>query len=374
MTPVFLFGTMCHGPLFELVAGVPLTAQPARLPGRRAVWVAGETYPMLTQGDGADGVADGMIVHLGDAALARLDFYEACFGYHRETVEVDSVDGPQRATAWMPASDPGPAGAPWSLQDWARDWGDLSVLAAREVMLCHGREDPADVGRRFWMIRARAHAHLTARSWTRPGRVGAGMTLEDVQIEQVRHPYTKFFTVEEIRARFRQFGGGWSDPVERAMFHVADAVTVLPYDPVRDRILLIEQARFGALAHGDPSPWLLEPVAGMIDAGETPETSARREAIEEARLDLGAMHFVGRYYPSPGGIGQVIFSYVAEADLPDGITGIAGADDEGEDILSHVVPFDDAVALFEGGDMANAPLMISFQWLMMHRDRLRASA
>ncbi len=47
----------------------------------------------------------------------------------------------------------------------------------------------------------------------------------------------------------------------------ADAVTVLPYDPVRDRVLLIEQYRFGVHMRGDPRPWVLEPVAGRIDAG-----------------------------------------------------------------------------------------------------------
>jgi len=82
---------------------------------------------------------------------------------------------------------------------------------------------------------------------------------------------------------------------------------------------------------------------------------------------------VARYYPSPGGIAQVLFSYVAEADLPDDITGINGADYEYEDIHSHVVSFDEAMTLLKGGDMANAPLILSFQWLMMHRARLRSS-
>jgi len=371
MTSVFLFGTMCHAPLFELVSGAALAARPAQMRGKRAVWVAGQSYPMLVEAE--EDCAEGLLVDLDAHALDRLDFYEACFGYHRQPVEIDTETGPALATAWMPATPPGDPGAPWSLAEWAADWGELSVVAAREVMLSMGKDAPEEVGRRFWMIRARAQSYLTARSWRRPGRVGVGLTLEDVRIDEVRHPYTSFFTVEEFRAQFRQFAGGWSDPVDRAMFRVADAVTVLPYYPKRDRILLIEQARFGALAHGDAAPWLLEPIAGMIDAGETPETSARREAVEEAGLTLGALHFVARYYPSPGGIAQVLFSYVAEADLPDDITGINGADYEYEDIHSHVVSFDEAMTLLKGGDMANAPLILSFQWLMMHRARLRSS-
>jgi ADP-ribose pyrophosphatase len=132
----------------------------------------------------------------------------------------------------------------------------------------------------------------------------------DVEVAERRHPYDGFFSVEEIRARFRRFDGEDQREVLRAVFRVTDASTVLPYDPVRDRILLVEQVRFGPLAQGDPAPWLLEPVAGFIDAGESPEATARREAAEEAGLALGDLHFVARYYPSPGGVSQVLFSYV----------------------------------------------------------------
>jgi len=147
---------------------------------------------------------------------------------------------------------------------------------------------------------------------------------------------------------------------------------VLPYDPVRDRILLLEQFRFGPFAHGDANPWLLEPIAGLLDAGETAEATARREAREEANLDLGTLHFVGRYYPTPGGVAQVLFSYLGIADLPDGTAGLGGHAGEGEDILSHLVPYDLACRMLAEGDMANAPLIVSMHYLMLHRDRLRA--
>ena len=48
----------------------------------------------------------------------------------------------------------------------------------------------------------------------------------------------------------------------------------------------------------------LEPVAGVIDPGETPEDAARREAAEEARLTLGELLPVAEYYPSPGALAE----------------------------------------------------------------------
>jgi len=370
MTSVFLFGTLCHAPLFERVAGVALDARPASLPNEAVVWVEGENFPMLTQGEGTEG----LVVDVDADTLARMDFYEACFGYRRERVEVQAQGGLVSAEAWRPTRSPGAPGAAWSLLDWVRDHGAVAVQAAAEVMRQIDSATPQEIARRYWMIAARAQAHVTASTWQRPGLVGSGLGRADVELEQIKHPYTGFFAVEETRARFRKFDGGWSKPVHRESFLVADAVTVLPYDPLRDRILLVEQARFGALSQGDPSPWLLEPIAGMIDAGEGPESSARRETREEAGLELGALHFVSRYYPSPGGIAQVFFSYVAEAELPDDVTGVGGSLHENEDILSHLVPFDQAVEMMQGGDFANAPLLVSFQWLMMNRARLRGRA
>jgi hypothetical protein len=104
---------------------------------------------------------------------------------------------------------------------------------------------------------------------------------------------------------------------------------------------------------------------------KAPEASARREAAEEAGLALGDLHFVARYYPSPGGVSQVLFSYVGIADLPDEAAGLGGHAEEDEDILGHVIGFDQAMELMEKGDLVNAPAIVSLQWLAVHRDRLR---
>ncbi len=370
MTPIFLFGTLCHQPLLDCVAGRELRMEPAALPGFRAAWVAGKSWPMLDARDGA--MADGALIAPEYDALQRLDFYEACFGYTRRAVRVIRDGAEVEAEAWFSPNQAGEPGADWSLADWARDWGDISVLAAGEVMRRIGHEAPEAVGRRFGIIRARADAQIRAGRWHRPGHVGHGFRRVDASHRGTDHVYDGFFNTEEIHASHARFDGGSSGPLRRSVYRVADAVTVLPYDPVRDRILVIEQFRFGPFAQGDPSPWLLEPIAGLIDAGESAEDTARREAKEEANLALGDLHFVGRYYPTPGGVAQVLFSYLGIADLPDSAAGLGGHVDENEDILSHLVPYDLALRMLEEGDMANAPLILTMQYLMLHRDRLRA--
>ncbi len=187
----------------------------------------------------------------------------------------------------------------------------------------------------------------------------------------VRQPFAGFFAVEEFDMVFRRFDGSLSQPVSREVFIGCDAVTVLPYDPLRDRVLVIEQVRTGPMARGDANPWQLEAVAGRIDAGETPEVAARREAVEEAGLHMGRLEFVAGYYPSTAAFSEYLFSYIGLCDLPDGVAGVFGAEEEAEDIRGVLLSFGELIAALAGGEIANAPLILTVLWLQRERGRLR---
>ena len=155
-----------------------------------------------------------------------------------------------------------------------------------------------------------------------------------------------------------------------AAFIGGDAVTVLPYDPVLDSVLLVEQFRAGPLMRGDPRPWSLEPIAGRIDPGESPEDTVRREALEEAAIDLGALHRVADYYPTPGAVTEFLYSCVAQADLAGQGGTLGGEAGEDEDIRTHVVPFETLMELIDSGEAGTGPLILSSYGLALNRVRL----
>ena len=192
----------------------------------------------------------------------------------------------------------------------------------------------------------------------------------DVVVARERLPYARFFAVEEYDVAWQRFDGGMSEAVTRAVFVSGDAVTVLAYDPVRDRVLLIEQFRAGPLARGDGQAWQLEAIAGRVDPGETPEAAARREAVEEAGLVLDQLIAVAEYYPSPGAVSEYLYSYVALVDRPDGVAGVFGVADETEDIRGHLISFDRLMALVASGEVQNAPLILTALWLQREKVRI----
>ncbi len=265
---------------------------------------------------------------------------------------------------------PGEPAEVWHLDDWQRRYGDAAVAAAGDVMALMGSVAPSDVGARYGQMLVRGAGRVRAAT-SAPVGLRFASQARDVAVSARRQVYANFFAVEEYDLAFRRFDGSQSPVVTRAVFISGDAVTVLPYDPVRDRVLLIEQFRVGPMARGDAQPWCLETIAGRIDPGETPQDAARREAAEEAGLCLGALLPVAQYYPSPGAYAEYLYSYVAIADLPDGIQGVFGVEGEAEDIRGHLIEFTDLMRLLGTGELENAPLILSVLWLQRERAWLR---
>ncbi|AEY02865.1 ADP-ribose pyrophosphatase [Oceanimonas sp. GK1] len=195
---------------------------------------------------------------------------------------------------------------------------------------------------------------------------GARLGRQDMQIVAEETGYQGFFRLLKVRLRHRLFAGGWSPTLTRELFDRGHAAAVLPYDPVRDEVVLVEQFRVGAIHHHD-SPWLLEIVAGIVEPGESEEAVVRREAEEEAGLTLGRLTRALGYFSSPGGCSERITVFVGEVDASQAATH-AGLADEGEDIRVHRLPREQAMQWLEDGRIDNAASVIALQWLALKRE------
>lgn len=357
----FFYGTLCHGPLLAALLGREVAAVPARLAGHAVHWAEGQDFPMILPAPGR--VAEGLLVRgLTAGDRARLDFYEGGFGYATRAVEVTAAGQDVTAQVYWPDPVLWRPGAPWRLADWAAVWGDAVTSAAADVMALQGVRPAAAVARRRGPMLVRAASRLRAAA-PGPATLRRLSAPGDVRVLARREPYAGFFAVEEYDLTHRRFDGAPGPRLTRAAFVSGDAVTVLPWDAARGRVLVVEQFRTGPLARGDANPWSIEAIAGRIDAGETPEAAARREAEEEAGLQLADLWPVASYYPSPGAKTEFLYSYVAPCDLPDAVARLAGHADEGEDIRGHVIPLARLMALIASGEVANAPLILTALWL-----------
>ncbi|SIS69924.1 NUDIX domain-containing protein [Phaeovulum vinaykumarii] len=374
---VFVHGTLRHAPLRAAVLGhARAVGQPAFLPGHRLVveMVDGveASWPRLvpdpTPGAGVEGL---FIPPLTAEDFERLTYYEA--GHRAETVRVDTPAGPQEARLWRAEGPPPPDVRPWDFARWQAEWGETVTIAAAEFMDGFGHVPAARRMGFYGAMLGRAASELRARA-PRPARHVHRPAPDDVQIRAVTPAYARFFRLDEIDLCHRRFDGGTEGPLDRACFVSGDAVVVLPYDPVTDRVLVVEQIRLGPVARRDPAPWLLEPIAGRMEARESPETTARRETAEEAGLHLSRLIAAPNYYPTPGAMSEFVYSFVGIADLSTQAPGLGGLDHEAEDIRSHVLSFDELMAAVTSGEVATGTLLVLALWLARERAALRAAA
>ena len=204
---------------------------------------------------------------------------------------------------------------------------------------------------------------------SKPNQQGITFSKNDVEIIARETLYRGFFSLDLYRFRHRLFNGGMSGEVTREIFERGHAAVLLPFDPVRDEVVLVEQIRIAAYDTSE-SPWLLEMVAGMIEEGETAEDVARREALEEAGLEVGHTKPILSYLASPGGTSERLSILVGEVDASTA-KGIHGLAEENEDIRVHVVSREQAYQWVEEGKIDNAASVIALQWLQLHYHSLR---
>ena len=102
--------------------------------------------------------------------------------------------------------------------------------------------------------------------------------------------------------------------------------------------------------------------------------AARREAEEEAGLRLGPLEPMVQVYASPGYSTEFFHCFLGLAELSEFDTSAGGLRSEHEDIRSHVLSFDAAMALVKTGEINTGPLVMMLYWLAAERDRIRGFA
>ena len=172
-----------------------------------------------------------------------------------------------------------------------------------------------------------------------------------------------FFKLHELSFTHKKHNGKWSPVIKREVFSGAHVASILPYDPIKNEIILIEQFRHGTLGRSS-SPIMLEIVAGMIDEGETPVEAALRECTEEIGCAAKNIKEIFSYYPAPGSSESYYHFFFAEVDAFEG-EKIMGEVNENEDILVKSYPVKLVREFLKEKKIKNAATLLALQWFFL---------
>lgn len=195
------------------------------------------------------------------------------------------------------------------------------------------------------------------------------MNRDDTEVLESETVWQGFFRIDRLRLRHRLFAGGWSRPITREVFERGHAAALLPYDPVRDEVVLIEQFRTGALTAG-AEPWQVEIIAGIIEEGESAEDVARRETVEEAGCAVSDIVPMMDVFTTPGGSSERIAIFCGRVNAQ-GVGGIHGLAGEGEDIRAFTESLDAALSRLSDGGIVNLIAVAALQRLELNRQEIR---
>ncbi|MEL6573507.1 MAG: NUDIX domain-containing protein [Pseudomonadota bacterium] len=371
--PTFLYGTLQDKILRDCLIGRETISIGAYLNGYKVVSQRDALLPALTPAEGlrAEGL---LITDLSDAEKAVLDVYETSFDYTVKRLPVSAGGHQIEARVYMPLPSVALSDELWSFTAWETLQGEISRQRAVEIAESDPPMDSTRLRQQWHMIGSRAAARVRAAQDAAPSAVRYDAQAGDYTVLARKPLYGDFFKFCGFELQHRTFQDSQSPVLNREVMVGVDAALALPYDPVSDCILLVEQIRTGPLIRGAVNPWSLEPVAGMVDPGETPYEAAARELEEEASLATVGLEKMFECYASPGGATDYFYCYLALVSLPHPTVYTGGLAEEHEDLRLHVMPFENAMSLIETGEANVGPLISMLLWLSRHRSRLRAAA
>ena len=184
------------------------------------------------------------------------------------------------------------------------------------------------------------------------------------KVTNKKNLYDGFFKMNEISLKYKKYDGSWSNEIKRELFGGAQVSAVLPFDPIKKKIVLIQQFRPGTISK-NTNNYLNEIVAGIIDPGESPEIAAKRECLEETGYKIKKLTPIQGYFPAPGSSESFYHLFLGEVDSKNE-KKIMGLDNENEDILVESFKVKQVKKMMQEGKFVNGLTLIAIQWFFLN--------
>ncbi len=186
---------------------------------------------------------------------------------------------------------------------------------------------------------------------------------ERVKVREIKVLSDNHYVLRKATYDWHRGDGTWQTQ-SRETYDMGDGAAVLPVDRARGKLLLVRQFRWPTYEAGYRKTFI-EAIAGKLD-GDDPVTCARREAMEEAGVEIRNEKRVFHCFMSPGGLTEQLSLFLADYDSTAARAAGGGHAHEGEDITVLEMTLDEAMAMVAAGEIADAKTIMLLQHLNLN--------
>lgn len=157
--------------------------------------------------------------------------------------------------------------------------------------------------------------------------------------------------------------------MRREIYEIGQVAALVPYDPVRDLLVLQRQFRMAAHVQGEKAV-LVEIAAGLMEAGEDPAACAIRETEEELGVPATDLFKGPVFMPSTGWLGETAHLFAGRVDSSR-LPAHAGAAGESEFTQPFAVAPDIVLKAVDEGRVRNGFTVLGLLWFARHKQAIR---
>lgn len=172
-----------------------------------------------------------------------------------------------------------------------------------------------------------------------------------------------WYRLHKYRYDYQRSDGEW-ETQEREAYDRGNGATVLLYNQNKQSVILTRQFRLPTYINGNDDGLLIETCAGLLEQ-DNAEDCIRREAEEETGYQVGEVEKVFEAYMSPGSVTELVYFFIAPYNAAMRVSEGGGLAHEQENIEVLEIPFTQALAMIESGEIRDGKTIMLLQYLQL---------
>lgn len=172
-----------------------------------------------------------------------------------------------------------------------------------------------------------------------------------------------WYTLRKVTFEIQKHDGTW-ETQSREAYDRGNGAAILLYNLAQKTVILTRQFRMPTYVNGNADGMMIEACAGLLDQ-DNPEDCIRRETEEETGYKVRDVRKVFEAYMSPGSVTEILYFFVAEYSKDMQISAGGGLDHEQENIEVLEIPFAQALAMIENGEIKDAKTIMLLQYMQI---------